>query len=493
VGHQPMNREQRRAAARRARRMAAVGSAGVLVASGVSMVTGTLVDRAGAATTITVTNLNATGPNSLYDAMNNAVSGDTIDFQAGLTGTITLSKNLPTISQNISIVGPGPGVITIDGQDKYHPFEFEQAGAASISGLTITNGFSNGVNNDNSGGAIGVYAYGRHMASMTISHMVITSSASQNDGAAIWCHGGYSYRAHSAGYVDALTITDTVITGNHSNSGGGGLYSDSCTNVTIANTTISGNTAAGNGGGMYVDDGALEVRNTTVSGNTGRYGGGVFVNDYQFAFENSTISGNHATKNGGGIEQYDGALSLVQTTVTANTAAGNGAGLYAENLGFTVRPSATRGDDRTKREATEHSKENAKAKLGTQQATDELVLTGTILAGNPGVDLQGDGSAGQISSQNSLIGTVDPATVVHDLGGTLLGVNPMLGPLANNGGPTQTHALLAGSPAINTGPNPVPTFTGNQFDQRGPGFARVIGGRVDIGAFEAPLVARFTG
>src|SRR5581483_12301751 len=158
-----MNREQRRAAARRARRMAAVGSAGVLVASGVSMVTGTLVDRAGAATTITVTNLNATGPNSLYDAMNNAVSGDTIDFQAGLTGTITLSKNLPTISQNISIVGPGPGVITIDGQDKYHPFEFEQAGAASISGLTITNGFSNGVNNDNSGGAIGVYAYGRHM------------------------------------------------------------------------------------------------------------------------------------------------------------------------------------------------------------------------------------------------------------------------------------------------------------------------------------------
>jgi hypothetical protein len=60
----------------------------------------------------------------------------------------------------------------------------------------------------------------------------------------------------------------------------------------------------------------------------------------------------------------------------------------------------------------------------------------------------------------------------------------MLGPLTNNGGPTETHALLAGSPAINTSTNPVASFTGNAYDQRGPGFARVVDGVADIGAFE---------
>ena len=70
---------------------------------------------------------------------------------------------------------------------------------------------------------------------------------------------------------------------------------------------------------------------------------------------------------------------------------------------------------------------------------------------------------------------------VGNISGT---INPMLGPLQNNGGPTDTHALLAGSPAINAGPNPVPDFPTNEFDQRGDGFARVVGGVVDIGAFE---------
>ena len=63
----------------------------------------------------------------------------------------------------------------------------------------------------------------------------------------------------------------------------------------------------------------------------------------------------------------------------------------------------------------------------------------------------------------------------------------MLGPLQGNGGPTETHALLAGSPAINTGPVPVASFPTNEFDQRGPGFDRVVEGVVDIGAFEVQL------
>ena len=80
----------------------------------------------------------------------------------------------------------------------------------------------------------------------------------------------------------------------------------------------------------------------------------------------------------------------------------------------------------------------------------------------------------------------------------------MLGPLANNGGPTQTHELLTGSPAIDHGAVPVPVFPGNEFDQRQAGFLRVVNGTVDIGAYEVqaavpaepqPLVItpRFTG
>ncbi len=75
---------------------------------------------------------------------------------------------------------------------------------------------------------------------------------------------------------------------------------------------------------------------------------------------------------------------------------------------------------------------------------------------------------------------------VNDVGGTQSGVtDPGLAPLAANGGPTLTHALLDGSPALNAGPVPVPSFPGNEFDQRGPGYARVAFGVVDVGAFEA--------
>jgi hypothetical protein len=74
-----------------------------------------------------------------------------------------------------------------------------------------------------------------------------------------------------------------------------------------------------------------------------------------------------------------------------------------------------------------------------------------------------------VSSDHSVLGSIDPTLTATDVGGTQFDVaDPKLGPLAANGGRTQTHALLAGSPALETGPNPVPDFIGNSFDQRGP-------------------------
>lgn len=494
----PMNREQRRDAARRARRIAAMGSATILAASGASIVSGSLLNPAGAAP-ITVTNLNGTGPGSLYAALGAANSGDVISFQAGLAGTILMTKDNPIINQDITIQGPGPGVITINGQDKYHPFQFRHDGASTISGLTITHGYSNDANNDNSGGAIALYgADNGDVGSLTISNMVLTANNAENDGGAVWCAGYYS-EGEGQYVAGPVTIVDSTISGNHAGGGGGALYTDDC-DANILRTTISGNSSDNDGGGLYLDDeveGSV-VRDSTISGNTANdpnpnysaNGGGVFMNDVTLTIQNSTISGNTAEDEGGGIYQDDGELTLVQTTITANTGQTVG-GLASDQTGAAAVPNVEAKGD-TEKETLQKTNETTRDTVGAQQG-NLTALIGTILAGNAGLDLRGSGSAGEIRSTNSLLGIVDPSTVVHDQGGTLTGANPMLGPLADNGGPTMTHALLEGSPAIDTGPVPTPTFPDNEFDQRFTGFPRVINGRVDIGAFEFVLVVRFTG
>jgi hypothetical protein len=195
-------------------------------------------------------------------------------------------------------------------------------------------------------------------------------------------------------------------------------------------------------------------------------------------------------------------VTLNQTTITGNTSGAGSGGVYSYSAGALALPGAhaTQAASGTPAEQQKKAAEKAahQAKVTAQAPVPySLHLVGTIISGNAGADLLGTGgNAGTIDSLASLLGVVDPATVVHDLGGTLIGANPMLGPLANNGGPTQTHALLPGSAALNTGPNPVPSFTGNQFDQRGPGFLRVVNGRVDIGAFEEQALVvrpRFAG
>lgn len=228
----------------------------------------------------------------------------------------------------------------------------------------------------------------------------------------------------------------------------------------MRNSTISGNTADSKGGGLYVthlNGGGVQVQNSTISGNTASAGGGVFQ---------STASSSYA-------------VALTQSTITNNFGGGGvGGNLIAGGAAPTPRTS----DHPNRVEPKE-----LHANVGTL-AGDELDLVGTIVAGNTGAsDL--DNTAVTVLSDHSLIGTVAAGVTVTDQGGTILGANPLLGALASNGGPTKTHALLAGSPAINAGPTTVPTFTGNGFDQRGTGFARVVNGRVDIGAFEAPTVA----
>jgi uncharacterized repeat protein (TIGR02543 family) len=273
-----------------------------------------------------------------------------------------------------------------------------------------------------------------------------------------------------------LTVTNSTISGNTS-SGGGGIYNTYGNTATVSNSTLSGNTAI-EGGGID-NQGTLTVTNSTLSGNWGTEGGGGIYNGGTLTVSSSTLSGNYVSNagSGGGIFS-GGTLTVSNSTLSGNYLTANnyfGSGIW-NNGPATVSYSTLSGNY-----STANSTTTAAIYNGRSQST--LTLKGTLLAGNAGsgvncsgittsdgYNLDDDGSCGL--SQNG-----DQSGVT--------GAKSYLGVLAGNGGPTQTMALLAGSPAIDAIPvnectdalgNPVAT------DQRG--ITRPQGSGCDIGAYE---------
>ncbi|MCK4637543.1 MAG: hypothetical protein KAT49_06665, partial [Methanomicrobia archaeon] len=215
--------------------------------------------------------------------------------------------------------------------------------------------------------------------------------------------------------------------------------------------TVSDNYAEDDGGGIR-NSGTLTMTNCTVSGNTcyGDDGGGIHNDEGTLTMTNCTVSDNYADDDGGGIDNdgEDGDLEMTNCTITGNDAGNDGGGIDS-------------GDD-----------DNIK---------NSIIANNTC--GDDGPDFRG----GMDSYGYNLIGDTEDCTGY--IGTDITDVDPNLGPLANNGGLTQTHALLSGSPAINAASctdidgDPVTT------DQRG--VSRPQGSRCDIGAYEypqAPLV-----
>ena len=525
------NREQRRKAGRRSKRMVAVGSGAVLVA-GVAGPGGLLTASVASAETFTVDSLADDGTGETLreaiEAANLAAGEDTITFAAGLSGTIVLTSDLPTITESLSILGPGADVLAVDGDgNSILDFEGVASGTSTISGLTLTGGYAF------DGGAISFDSAG---ASLAVADARITGNEAESDG------GGIAIDSYGEGFAPLVAITNTTISGNVAGDEGGGLYFDAddgnASTLRISGSSITGNTSYDDGGGVYVEDVSVEVISSTISGNTagvGGGGGGVYVDrgsvlvefstvsgnvagegggglyfsgsdSYQFTMRNSTVSGNSAMDYGGGLylESGDavvenstisgntaynagaiwsyGYLTLIQSTVTDNTAAP----VEAAQVGG-IQLGSSSGESGSVAATKGKSKDDEAANRAAAAGLGEVELTGTIVAGNAGQDI-GSYQTPSVtaSSDHSIIGVVDTTVTIDDLGGTQAGVtDPGLAPLAANGGPTQTHALLDGSPALNAGPNPVPSFPGNESDQRGAGFARVAFGLVDVGAFEA--------
>ncbi len=418
------------------------------------------------------------GLTTLREAIAAAAANDTINFS--VTGTINLtSLGQLTINKNLTITGPGANLLTIQA---YNPspaagngsrvFNVDDGSSSStktvsISGLTLAGGDASG-----NGGAI------RNLENLTVTNSTISGNAATGNGGGIYSANhnlvvtGSTVSGNTAKYgggiycvKGTLIVTGSTISGNSATSAdGGGIYSEKCP-VTVSSSTISGNSAAGDGGGIFADATTVTVTSSTINGNTADAGGGISNGYGTLNVTNSTISGNQAKSDGGGIYVDHGDVTVTHTTITANRADsdnnGNGLGGGIIDVG-------------TGTEAYRH----------------------TIIASNTrGASTRSDAS-GPIELQYSLIGDSTGATI-NNQGGNQIGtaaapINPLLGPLANNSGPTMTHALLAGSPAIDAGNASAVAGAGGVplYDQRGTPYTRVYNGdavpgaRIDIGAFE---------
>jgi CSLREA domain-containing protein len=265
--------------------------------------------------------------------------------------------------------------------------------------------------------------------------------------------GGYRIFTITSGSVVSISGI-TVSGGNASFSSGGGIYNDGGT-LTIISSTISGNSAL-TGGGIHNREGILTISGSTISGNSAGLGGGVFSDTFlsgtqKTTITNSTISGNSATDTGGGVYNFAGHSVIEHSTITGNTAPG-GQGSGVASFGQT--------DTRTEVLSTIVSANQGTDVDFTDQTTNSF--------DSNGYNLIGDGNAtGAFNQTGDQTGVTDPK----------------LGALANNGGPTQTHALLANSPAMNAIPQGT-NSCGSTFTEDQRGVSRPQGSACDIGSFE---------
>jgi hypothetical protein len=401
------------------------------------------------ANTITITNTNDSGPGSLRQAVADTSDGDTINATL-VSGSIELSGGELLVNKDVTINGPGAEKLSVENTRSSRAFEIASGKVVTISGLAINNGHA-------------IVGGGIYNAGIL---QVMRCSISGNEAAEFRENGmgGGIYNENGA----TLTVINCVISRNRADQGGG-IYNSGSTQ--IASTTISDNFAGrvfsqqANLGGAIYNSGTLDIGNSTITGNTaiatlqrGGVGGSIF-NVGALAITNTTISGNRAggigafPGVGGGIANSGGNVVIQNSTITGNTADG------PSGSGF--------GGDVFVGEGT-------------------LEIGNTILNGDSGTNICNLGNQGAIISDGYNLSNDNGAGYLT-AAGDQINIDPKLGPLQDNGGPTFTHALLQDSPAINAGNS---NFNLNNlqpqliYDQRGTGFDRVKNGQSDIGAFE---------
>ncbi len=467
------------------------------------------------AATLTVLNADSEGPGSLYQTVADASPGDTIVFAPSLSGATirpTLLLDYIRINQDLVIDGSSlPSKITItgdrdgDGTPDTGVVRVAAGITVTLKNLILTRSLSAAILSqgnltiidcevrDSTAGFSsrggGILAFGP----TTVTGSVIANNTAGLDGGGIAINSG------------AFTISNSTITGNAAANSGGGIWvSLTNTGVTISNSQISGNTAVLRGGGIFNEAGAVTLTETRVTGNTSTtdHGGGL---DGSFNISDSVISNNTAALNGGAIYVDSNRTATVQRS----TLAGNQAGPNSYGGAILVRASGTA----TLINSTLSGNSGGYGGAIYNQANGTVNLASVTLAGNQSPNAGGIGglaNVGVVNFVNTLIAgstngdcaplgpgsfPIRSGNLVQN-GGCFSAAFPsvMLGPLADNGGLTQTHALLPGSPAIDYGDNSYCDDNpgANNLDQRGvtrPIDGDSVPGAVcDTGAYE--LVAQ---
>ena len=438
---------------------------------------------------------NASGNGDFSDGDCEEGSGeDTITFANGLE-RIVLESNFSSISDvNLTTIDGG-GDITLDGDNLYRVITVAAGGNVLLTDITITQGAS-------------------------------------THGAGIQSFGN-------------LEIIDSQITDNHASGSGGGVWTSSSSSdamLVIRNSTVSGNSAASVGGGIYILDDHVEIYDSFVDDNDALDGGGIFISAGQpsgtLILERTSVTLNTAVSDGGGILNLSDEVEIIDSTISRNEAGDNGGGIATFSNGplavltlnrSTVDHNEARisgggiynfGSDVHITNSTISTNEITGTGGGgglfnedTQSSTMTLVNVtvafniSSPLSSNSGIH-NASSIPDQVSLRNTIVAENDPVdcsgeidsagnnldsdgTCVLEGTGDISNGDAELGPLQDNGGYTETHALLTGSDAIDTGSNAGcaadPVDNTDQREELRPEDGDNTGSSIcDIGAYEAP-------
>ncbi|GIV33509.1 MAG: hypothetical protein KatS3mg031_1044 [Chitinophagales bacterium] len=482
------------------------------------------------ANVILVTTTNDSGPGSLREAITNlAGPGDTIRFASSLSGDtvrLTSGEIIFPVNLSVSVEGLGEHFTFISGTLNSRIFTIHAGDTVTIKNITLTEGMA-----ADSGGAIkndghltisyctisgnrahaggGIY----NKASLTMYHCTLSNNqASSGQGGGIYSASGMltalncsitnnnaTGNGGGASCLAPCTFDSTSVIANEANQSGGGLYIQNAPLV-MNNSTLQDNTAQGGNGGAIWNSGNSKISDCMITDNqvagSSASGGGVYnvstlllvrvsvmrntsqtsgagiSNSGNLTMNFSTVAYNEAVGNGGGF--FNSGKALLNHCTISNNSGLNGGGVY--NTGKSTLTFCTLA-------------ENTALTTGGGIATgDSLLFSNTLIGYNvtsgSGNNLFKNGGV-IISSGHNLVQNIFPLTSADfspatgdKLGTNANPIDPLLGPLQNNGGTTETHLPRCGSPAIDAADATVAPA----FDQRG--FPRVHGTAPDIGATE---------
>lgn len=422
------------------------------------------------AATRTVTNCNNSGSGSLRAAAALAASGDTIDLSHLSCTRITLASEILLPQSSIRLLGRNRLALTLFGNHAHRVLHHTGGGTLSVERLSLS--YGNRTATPARGGCI--RSTGNVTLRQSRAHHCVAQGVA---GTQPWAFGG---AIHADGNVllDRSSVfenrAEAIPVAEGGASLGGGVFSGGRT--TLLHSQVYNNTVGLDGGGVLAGNGFRMVYSILQGNTAGRQGGGANVTG-NAEITKSTVSGNHSDEGAGGILFSAGPGDTV-AVIADSTVSGNSARDRVSALAF-----VSAAGELYNTTVTANHEQNMDECWGAVFSFG-LRLEGTVISGNVcDAPFGGPRDLGDLPTQSSV------ATGSHNLIGssslslpadTLRSDAPGLGPLAWNGGPTRTHAVLAGSLLIDHGNN----VLNRVYDQRGAPFPRVRGAAADIGAFE---------